>query len=248
MTVNQIFSFLNSRFPVSDAMDFDNVGILIGNPKTEVKKALICLDCYSKTIEYAVKNQCQLIITHHPVIFSPIKNILSGSIAFEAVKNNISVISMHTNLDVGVGGINDRLCELLGLSEIAHVIAQDGYKLKSGVISPISAKNLAKRLKTALGGRIKFVDGGKPIKSILVCSGSGGNFINEAINFNVDALITADIKHHQFLQAVDCGISLFDAGHLETEDIIVEPLKDLLSENLKDTEFITFHPLILEYE
>ena len=73
MTVKSLFDFLNSRFPMTDAMDFDNVGILIGDPEKEVKKALVCLDCTLEAIDYAKEKQCDLIITHHPVIFTPLK-------------------------------------------------------------------------------------------------------------------------------------------------------------------------------
>ena len=247
MKVKDIFSFLDRLFPTDTACDFDNVGLLIGDGKDDVSKALIALDCTLETVKKAIQSRCELIITHHPVIFSPLKSILSNSVVFEAIKNNISVISMHTNLDIGNGGINDILCQAIGLTNIVPFTASDGYLLKSGDISPISTLNLAKRIKDAVGGRIKFVDGEKEIKTVLVCSGSGGDFIFDAIRGKFDALVTADVKHHQFLAAKENKISLFDAGHFETEDIIVEPLKEMLSKEFSNTEFITFHPQNIHY-
>ena len=135
MTVKSIFEFLNSRFPVSDAMDFDNVGILIGDPEMEIKKAVVCLDGTLETINYAEAKQCDLIITHHPVIFSPLKNILKGSVQYEVLRHNLSVISMHTNLDIGVGGVNDCLCVVLGFKDTS-----DTYILSLGPTLILKAK------------------------------------------------------------------------------------------------------------
>ena len=95
MIVSKIFQFLNKQYPCDTACDFDNVGLLIGDSKQEVNKALISLDCTQETITEAIEKDCQLIITHHPVIFSPLKTVLAGSIPFELIKSGISVISMQ---------------------------------------------------------------------------------------------------------------------------------------------------------
>ena len=241
MKVTDIFEFLNNLYPTDTACDFDNVGILVGSPDNEVKKVLIALDCNKETLENAIRMGCDTVVTHHPVIFSPLKNVLSGSIVFELIKNGISVISMHTNLDIAQNGVSEELCRVLDLKDISSVTASDGFVLKSGVISPIEADTLAKQIKEKLGGNVKYVDGGKPIENILVCSGSGGEFIFDAINLGFDAFVTSEIKHHQFLAAVDNNVSVFDAGHFDTEDIIVEPLKELLSKEFEDIDFSTYH-------
>ena len=241
MTVKDIFEFLNKKFPVDTACDFDNVGLLLGDGEINVTKTIIALDCTMDVIKDAIKNSCELIITHHPVIFNPLKNVLKGSIPYEVIHNNLSVISMHTNLDIGVGGVNDSLCEYLSPLSIETVIASDGYALKKCTISPISANDLADSLKNALGGSIKFTDSGKMIKNVLVCSGSGGNFVNEVKGFECDALITADVKHNQFLDANLLGLSLFDAGHFNTEDVVINPLKELLQAEFSDIQFLTNH-------
>lgn len=248
MTVNKIFDYLNSLFPVNIACSFDNVGLLVGDCEREVKKALISLDCTLQTVEKAVSSGCELIITHHPVIFSPLKNICAGSVQFELIKNGISVVSMHTNLDMADGGVNDCLCNALELKDISAITADDGYILKSGNVSPISADSLAKHIKNKLGGCVKYVDGGKLIEKVLVCSGSGGEFISETIKTGADALITADIKHHQFLEAKDLGISLFDAGHFNTEDVVIEPLCKILSKKFPDICFITDHTTNIKFK
>lgn len=241
MKIGEIFTFLNSLYPVNTACDFDNVGLLVGDFEKQVSKALIALDCNLKTIETAKNLGCELIITHHPVIFDPLKNVLKNSVVYELIRNDISVISMHTNLDVGDCGVNDCLCEKIGLREVEKFVASDGYALNKGIISPAFAKDFAERLKNALGGCVKFNNTDKKIEKVLVCSGSGGGFIKDAIIGGFDALVTAEVKHNQFLLAEDYGISVFDAGHFDTEDIVVEPLKNTLSEKFTEIEFIPYH-------
>ena len=245
--VKEIFDFLNRLYPLETACDFDNPGLLIGDGEANVSKALIALDCTLETVKKAIKENANLIITHHPVIFGGLKKINAGSISFELIKNGISVISMHTNLDIGEGGVNDCLCKVLKLEKIIPYTAKDGYLLKCGTVSPISADFFAKQIKDVLGGCIKYVDGGRKIEKVLVCSGSGGDFISDAINGGFDALVTADIKHHCFLEAKDFNLSLFDAGHFNTEDIVIEPLKETLKKEFPEIDFITYHSTSILY-
>ena len=241
MKVREIYDFLNECFPVETACDFDNAGLLIGDEEAEVKRALVTLDCTLRAAKKAEEEGCQLIISHHPVIFSPIKRVLSGSLPYELAKNGISVISMHTNMDMGDGGVNDCLCRVLELKGIVKYAAQGGYILRGGTTDPVSADDFARKLKNVLKGGVKYCDGGRKIEKVLVCSGSGGEFAEDAVLGGYDALVTADVKHHQFLFAAESGISLFDAGHFETEDIVVEPLKELLRSRFGDVDFLTDH-------
>ena len=240
MTVKDIFEFLNKHFPTDTACDFDNVGILVGDENATVTKTLIALDCTSDVIEQAVKNGCNLIITHHPVIFHPLKNVLKGSIVHKLIENGLSVICMHTNLDIAQNGVTDVLCDSLSPKTKEFVTAEDGYTLIKCEISPVSSEVLANKLKNSLGGTVKYAPTERPIKTVLFCSGSGGNFVEDAHSLNCDALITADVKHSHFLWALENSIALFDAGHFNTEDVIVEPLKEMLSREFKG-EFLTTH-------
>lgn len=248
MTVKDIFDFLNEKFPTETACDFDNVGLLVGDPNTEVKKAVVALDCTPNTVNTAIKNGCQLIITHHPVIFDPLKRVLAGSAVYEVIKSGISVISMHTNLDVGIGGVNDCLCSALSLENVKKVPAADGYLLNVGELpSPLCPDSLAEYIKEKLGGGVKYFGTDKEIKRVLLCSGSGGSYVTEVKKHNCDALITADVKHNQFLDAERLDVSLYDAGHFETEDVVTEPLKRLLTQNFPSIQFITEHTTKIKY-
>ena len=248
MTVQDIFNFLNKKFPTDTACDFDNVGLLVGDPDTEVKKAIIALDCTPNAIDTAVNTGAQLIITHHPIIFNPLKQVLAGSAVYEVIKSGISVISMHTNLDIGIGGVNDCLCSTLALNNVTKVAAEDGYLLNIGELSsPLYPDDLAVYIKGRLGGAVKYVGAEKEIRRILLCSGSGGSYLSEVLSHNCDALITADVKHNQFLDAQRLGISLFDAGHFDTEDIVIEPLKRLLEQEFPEISFCCDHNSKIKY-
>ena len=240
MTVKDIFDFLNGIAPVNTACDFDNVGILVGDPSAEVSGAVVALDCTASAVKTARDNNCGLIITHHPVIFDPLKTVLVGSTVFELIKSGISVISMHTNLDIAVSGVNDCLCYALEFNNFEKRPANDGYLLNFAELdTPLSADELAQYIKEKLGGSVKFTDSGKNIKKVAICSGSGGGYIFDTAVSGCDALITADVKHNIFIDSERLGISVFDAGHFNTEDVVTEPLKDLLSQKFKDIRFLT---------
>lgn len=247
ITVKDVFEYLNSLFPVNTAADYDNPGILIGDPQSRTDKVLISLDCTLDTVRAAKDNSCDLVVTHHPVIFTPLKNVLGGTAAYELIKSGISVISMHTNMDVGPGGVNDCLCRCIGLKDIKPADTAQGYLLKSGSIETVSPDNFAALLKEKLGGTVKYNCGGRPISRVLVCSGSGGDFISETADGGYDALVTADVKHHEFLAAADSGITIYDAGHFNTEDVVIEPLKEMLQNHFPRGKFVTFHNNVINF-
>ncbi len=242
-----IFEFLNFKFPISDACDFDNPGFLVGDEQAQVKKVLVALDCDIEAVKEAVKIGANLIITHHPVIFSGLKSLVGEDVVKKVIENRISVISMHTNFDVGVGGVNDILCEKLGFLNTEKFVTSDGFKVNS-VVSKISEpKELAMDISKKLGFPVKYV-AGRPIKKLLVCSGSGGDFLSDAYKNGFDGLVTADVKHNCFVDAKNYGISLFDAGHYATENICVKPLCNMLKKKFSDTEFLPFEPDYIKFE
>lgn len=241
MTVNNVLEYLAEKYPLDTACDFDNVGLLVGDSKTVVTKAVVCLDCDIDTVNYAKELGAQLIITHHPVIFSGLKSILAGGVVYELVKSDISVISMHTNLDIACCGVTERLCEAIGLTKVKEFIAHDGFLIRDAECDIHDADTLAEHIKASLGGVVKYADSGREIRRVLVCSGSGGNYLGDVISGGYDALISADIKHNVFIDAVNNGVTVFDAGHYASENVVVKPLCQELSHSFGETEFIVFN-------
>ncbi len=248
MKVNDVYSYLNECFPFSLACDFDNVGLLIGDKEAPVTKAVIALDCTLNVVEFAKEMGAELIITHHPIIFGGIKAVTENTTVYKAVKNGISVISAHTNLDVADGGVNDALCEALGLQNIEKYVCFDGFTIRKGSLEKsLSAEEFAERLANTLSTNARFVDSGKLIKTVAVCSGSGSDFLNDAINSRADAYISSEIKHNVFIEAIEKGFTVIDLGHFATEKVIVKKLYEKLSTNLPEIKFIPYEKETVKY-
>lgn len=243
-TVSQIYNCINQLAPFSLSMDFDNTGILVGDRSKTVSRALLALDCTLPVLEDAKRLNAQLIITHHPIIFHPLKRVNEDSLVYHLIRNNIAVISAHTNLDIAQGGVNDALASAIGLTDCQGLEPLgEEFLGRVGKLSQVyTAPQFAQLAKDALhASSVKFADAGKTIQTVALCSGSGGDCIEAALLCNADALLTADVKHNQFIDAVAAGISIFDAGHFDTEDVVIEPLKEYLSQNISDVEFLTTH-------
>lgn len=231
MTVNDIYSFLDDKYDFSSALTYDNVGLLVGEPDNTVTGIVVCLDCTDEAVSEAVKNGANLIITHHPVIFEPMKAVTDETIVYRLIRNGISVISAHTNLDQADGGVNDALCRLLGLEHIVKVSDSEGFLYRIGELGDgQSADDLAESVSKKLKLPVKYAGQSNYIKRVAVCSGSGGGMLSDVINQGAHAYITADIKHNVFMEGYAKGITVIDAGHFNTEDIIVPVLANALKE------------------
>ena len=246
MTVFEIYDFLDEKFDFSYTMAGDNVGLLVGNGKDTVKGILVCLDLTDQAISQAVEVGANLIITHHPVIFGGIKSVTADSLIYRVITNGISVISAHTNLDAGDGGINDLLCSLVGLTNVEKVSSLgEGVFFKVGRVGefeePISANALAEKLAKTLSVPISYVGENTAIKRLAVCSGGGGGLFREAMSTGADAFLTGDVKHDVFIDSHNEGFAVFDASHFFTEDIIISPLATLLAESFPEIPITENH-------
>ena len=232
MIVKDIYDYLDSIAPFDTAEEWDNCGLTIGSFSKEVKKIYVALDVTSEVIEDALSFGADLVITHHPLIFAPVSQILSDSLVYKAVASGISFIASHTCLDKADGGVNHCLANKVGIKNLKTTENNDF--LKYGEIEPCTAEEFAKRVKNALGGAVSFTDAGKTIKTVALCSGGGGDFVAEAKNMGADAFLTGEAKHHEYLYSNDFGISMFVAGHFETEVIVCEYLYSSLKNKLGD--------------
>lgn len=236
--VRDIYNYIDTIAPFCSQASWDNSGLLVGNPEGEVTKVLFALDVTEIELEYAKKVGAQLIVSHHPVIFSAQKNFLEGDLSFQAARNGISVLCAHTNLDKAVGGVNDTLCDMIGFpyEKIADDVAE-GFLNVAYTNKAYSAERFAEFLSKKLSAAVRFCDVGKAIEKFAVCSGAGSDFINDAKKLGCNALVTGDASYHDFLDAKEKGLSLFAAGHFETEVIIVEKLKEIFIQQFPFIEF-----------
>lgn len=224
ITVGNILEKLNLLAPEMLALEYDNVGLLVGNKSQEVSGILISLDATVNSVAEATKQGCNLIVTHHPVIFNPLKNVVSEGVAFKAVESGISIISMHTNLDIAEKGVNFWLAQALGLKGLERVELDEISTYIGNLENEMTPYEFAKYLKQRLGGVVRYTDCGKPIKSVLLVGGSGGEYLNGA----ADAFLTGEMRYHEFIDAENGEIQAFEAGHYDTEAVVLEPLAEFI--------------------
>lgn len=230
--VKDFYGYLNSIAPFETQEDWDNSGMLVGDMNAEVKKAAVVLDITHEEIKKAKAIGADLIISHHPVIFNPIKSVTKGSVPYELVARSINALCCHTPLDIADGGTNDSLAELLGI----NVTRADDPILRLGTVEPTTAQELAGKIANTLNTKVRYADAGKTIKKIAICTGAGCSLIEAA--GEIDAFITGDASHHNFLDCVQAGITLIAAGHYETEIIVVPVLVKKLQAQFPDIEII----------
>lgn len=249
MTVNDIYTYLDEKYNFSLALPYDNVGHLVGSLDNIVTGIVVCLDCTDEAITEAVEKGANLIVTHHPVVFDPLKAVTDESLIYRLIRNDISVISAHTNLDQADGGVNDALCEALELTSVEKATDSEGYLFRIGEIAePVSADAFADYVGKRLNVPIKYVGTNNAVKRVAVCSGSGGSMLADVANLGVDAYVTADIKHNVFLEAHALGLVLLDAGHFNTEELIVSPLAKELRRAFPETEVTENHFSPIKYK
>lgn len=247
--VREIYDYLDSLAPFSLQMDFDNSGFLVGHGEAQVKKILVALDVTQEVIAEAVEAQCQLIVTHHPIIFHPAKSITdsdpTGRCLLALTENHMAAICAHTNLDVVEGGVNDALAERLGLSQVEplHRDGEDGkgrpYGIgRIGMVSGSpSAKDFASFVQNRLNANgLRLEDAGKPVRRVAVGGGACGEYMPEAAQKGCDTFVTADVKYNTFLDARALGLNLIDAGHFSTENVVCPVLANWLRQGFPDVE------------
>lgn len=224
MKIREVYDFLNSVAPYNTQFGWDNSGLMTGTLEKDVDSVMLCLDCTNDVIEQAVANNCKLIVSHHPLIFMPLKCVESDTPVYNAIKNDITVLSCHTNLDMANDGVNDMLCKTLDINNVEHLFAEGVPIMRMGEVCEMNANDFAVFIKDKLDNGVKFADCGKNVKKVAVCGGAGGEYIRDALNAGCDTFVTGEAKHHEYLEAKRVGINLFVAGHFSTEKTVLENL------------------------
>lgn len=246
-TVQTVADAINRLAPRKLAEEWDNPGLLIGDPSAEVKKIFVCLDVLEENISRAIELDAQLIVAHHPLIFHAIKNIRFdlplGRKILRLIKNDLAVFAAHTNLDSAAGGVNDVLAKKIGLVDV-KTFDEDELSLgRLGTLeTPMTAENFARHVKKALGAdNVRLIDAGDfQIKKVGVCGGAGAEFISKAKFFGAQAFVTGDVKYHEAQSAIENKIHVVDAGHFATEFPIVHELAEYLRGELKNFDVEIF--------
>ena len=238
-SVHEIEQALYELAPRELAAEWDNVGLLAGRRDREVHKVLVSLDVTAAVAEEARQWGAELIAAHHPVIFHPVKRVTdqdpAGEILLRLAEHGIAAVCMHTNLDAAQGGVNDALAAALQLEEAAPLEGGGGIVRTGRLPRPVSVPDFLCAVQEALGaGGLRCTDGAKPISRVAVGGGACGEFLWAAAAAGCDAFVTADVKYNQFLDAAALGLTLVDAGHFPTEDVVCPVLARYLSERFPE--------------
>ena len=235
MKINEIIAFADRLAPFESAEEWDNVGLLVGDPDAAVSRVLLALDITPAAVEEAREKNCELIVSHHPVIFSPLSALRPDSAEYLLAKYDIAALCLHTNLDRADQGVDTALAAALGLDDT--VFFAEDFLLVGKPEAPCSAEEFASFIKERLHApSVRFTQG--RVSRVAVSSGGGGEGVALARKYGCDAFVTGELKHHQYLCAVQRGIAAFDAGHFSTENVVIAPLKELFEERFPEVEFI----------
>ena len=250
VNVNDILQFLNTLAPAYMKEDWDNVGLLCGSRNTAVTKILVALDPFEHVCKEAAEVGAQLLITHHPLIFSPMQAITDETSIGRSImalnKNGISAVNAHTNLDCAPGGVNDVLAQKLGLKDISIIEpagtnedSQPYGLLRCGYVEETSLEGFMAVVKETLGTpTLRFANGGKAVRKVAVGGGSCAGAIPVVAAAGCDTFVTADAKYNQFWDAKELGLNLIDAGHFYTENPVVAVLAEAIAKQFPEIEVI----------
>lgn len=224
VTVGMLYGLINDFAPFDTAEGYDNVGLLVGRAEQEAHTVLVALDVTPGVIEEAKRLDAQLILTHHPLLFAPRRDLREedreGMLLAALIRAELSMIAAHTNFDKATGGINDALLTALGLCGPTDQEGEGGLTRTATLSEPMPLEQLTRRIEERLGDAVRrfaLSGDGAPIRRLTVCSGAGGDCWPEALRAGADCFLTGECKLHHGLEAVQRGLRVLEAGHAATE-------------------------------
>ena len=256
MLCREIMQVIEASYPREAALDFDNVGLLAGRAEKEVERVYIALDAVDAVIDRAIEAGADMLITHHPLIFSPLKKITDEDFIsrriVKLIQNDISYYAMHTNYDVlGMAELAEKILGIRNTEVLDITMEKDGKPEGIGRIGelekPMTLEECCVYVKHKLNlGSLKvFGDMQAEVSRLAISPGSGKTAIAAAIAKGADVLVTGDIGHHDGLDAVEQGLSVIDAGHYGTEYIFIDDMRNFLTDKLPVLDVMTtpvIHP------
>ena len=244
MLLQHIIDIIESVVPLEWQEGFDNSGLQIGNRNAEIHAALLTTDVTEAVVDEAIDLNCDLIVSHHPLLFHGVKTISDETsqqrCVVKAIQNNIAVYSAHTSLDSYLYGVSGDAAKRLGLSDIRFLTTQDnthGLGVVGQFAQPVSFEDLLKQVKTVFHAEgLRYVAPQKGMSALIgtvaFCGGAGAEFLPDAIEAGADVYISADFKYHEFQQA-DSRIAVIDMDHWTSEHFAACILQDILGNALK---------------
>ena len=242
MKIKEVIAALEQFAPLPLQEDYDNAGLQLGLTEAEVSGALLCLDVTEETVAEAVEKGCNLVVSHHPLLFRGLKQIVDADSVQRtvkmAIKNDVTIVSMHTNLDNTVGGVNWKIAEKLGL-ETGRQGVQGVQGEKCGLYvgtfaKPLSANNFISLLKTRMEAQCVMTNEllKREIRKVAICGGAGSFMLDDAIAQGADAFVTGEMHYHEYF-GHDQEIQIAVIGHYESEHFTNELFKEIIERECK---------------
>lgn len=251
MKNRDVIEILEKLAPLSLACEWDNSGLQAGSADAEFTGAYVALDATPETVDEAVKAGCSLLVTHHPLLFSPVSNItdqtVTGRMLLTMIRAGLSCYSMHTSYDKALGGMADVAAKRLGLTDCSPL--EEGLEDGSGIgrvgeltfSRPVTVRELSEMVRDAFGltsVTLYARDEGETVRKAAILPGSGRGEWTLALAAGAQVYITGDMNYHAALDAVNAGLAVIDAGHDGIEHLFIEEIADLLSYNIHRNDLI----------
>jgi len=239
--IKEVLSALEQFAPLPLQESWDNAGLQLGLTEAEVSGALLCLDVTEKVIDEAISKGCNLVVSHHPLLFRGLKQIAGLNdvqrTVLKAIKADVCVVSMHTNMDNARGGVNFKIAERLGLSNVGFFASKsvDGVECGSGVVGelaqPMAADDFIMHVKRQLEAESAACNEllRRPVRRVAICGGAGDFLLDDAVRQGADAFITGEMHYHQYF-GYEQRIQICVVGHYESEHFTGEIFRDVIAE------------------
>ena len=236
-----MLSALERFAPLPLQESWDNAGLQVGLTETEVSGALLCLDVNERIVDEAIRKGCNLIVSHHPLLFRGLKTISDLTdvqrTVMKAIENRLCVISMHTNMDNAKGGVNFRIALKLGLNDVQFFASKlvDGIEAGSGVVGklaePMAADDFILKVKRIFGVECAMCNEllRRPVSKVAICGGAGDFLLDEALKTGADAFITGEMHYHQYF-GYEQQIQICVIGHYQSEQFTSEVFQEIIQE------------------
>ena len=239
--IKEVLSALEKFAPLPLQESWDNAGLQVGLTEAEVSGALLCLDVTEKIIDEAVSKGCNLVVSHHPLLFRGLKTISNLTdvqrTVMKAIEQKVCVVSMHTNMDNAKGGVNFRIAEKLGLKNVAFMSVKKvgDVECGNGVIGileePMAADDFVLKVKKTFDVECALTNEllQRPVSRVAICGGAGDFLLDEAVTAGADVFITGEMHYHQYF-GYEQKIQICVIGHYQSEQFTTEVFRDILSE------------------
>ena len=247
-TVDDIVAFLETFAPTELAEEWDNVGLLVGDRAQPVRRVMTCLTVTDDSVDEAVSEGADLLVSHHPLPFRPLRRITTetvpGRLLWKLIRAGIAVYSPHTAFDSARQGINQRLAEGLGLLQIAPLLPHDADAVEPGTgrwgrfVPALPLASLAERVKSLLRVEQLQLVGQRdqPVERLAIGCGSAGELLEAARQHACDAMLLGETRWHTCVEAAAHGVALILPGHYSSERFAIEQLADVLSEQFAELQ------------